>query len=94
MDKKGDEFYKKLRESLLETTKFPADYMFKFIIPNKLEQKKQINNLFNFEGAVVKTNPSKSEKFISFTILQKMNTVDDVIAKYKEASNIKDIISL
>ncbi len=94
MDRKGDEFYKKLRDSLMETTKFPTNYMFKFIIPNKLEQKKQINNLFALEGAIVKTNTSKSKKFISFTILQKMNTVEDILAKYKEASNIKDIISL
>ncbi|WP_373942680.1 hypothetical protein [Polaribacter sejongensis] len=30
-DKK--EFYKKLKSQLDDTTKFPADYMYKFIVP-------------------------------------------------------------
>lgn len=94
MDKKGEEFYKKLKESLLKTTKFPTDYMFKFIIPNKLEQSLQIHNIFNDSGAVIKTNPSKSGKYISFTILQKVNSADEVVLKYKDVSQVKDIISL
>ncbi|NCP20447.1 MAG: DUF493 domain-containing protein [Flavobacteriales bacterium CG_4_8_14_3_um_filter_35_10] len=94
MDKKGNDFYNKLKESLLETTVFPTDYMYKFIIPNNLEQKQQLNHIFNFEGAVIKTNPSKSGKFISFTILQKEKSADAIIEKYQLVSKIKNVISL
>jgi len=94
MTKKEDEFYKKLKNSLLETINFPSDYMFKFIIPNKSELKKQFQSVFNFEGAVITTKPSKKGKFMSYTVILKVKSVNEVILKYKEVSKIKGIISL
>jgi len=94
MAKKEDKFYKKLKNSLIETTKFPTDYMFKFIIPNKSAQKKQFQSFFNFEGAVIKTKPSKTGKFLGYTVILKVKSADEVINKYKEVSKIEGIISL
>jgi len=81
MTKKEDEFYKKLKNSLIETTKFPTDYVFKFIIPNKPEQKKQFQSFFNFEGAVIKTKTSKTGKYLSYTVILKAKSVDEIISK-------------
>ncbi len=94
MTKKEDDFYKKLKNELIDTTVFPADYMYKFIIPNKKELKIQVENIFNFEGAVIKSKTSKSAKFLSLTILVKVKSADYVIKKYKEAAQVKGIISL
>ena len=94
MTKKENEFYKKLKSSLIETTNFPTDYLFKFIIPNKSAQKNQMQSIFNFNGAVITTKLSKTGKYLSYTIILKIKSVDEIISKYKEVSKIEGLISL
>jgi hypothetical protein len=91
---KQDEFYRKLKIKLNETTEFPSEYMFKFIIPKNKVKAKKIADIFDFTGAIIKTRPSKTGKYESLTVLVQMNNADDIIKKYKEVSNIKDVISL
>ncbi|HBK70833.1 MAG TPA: DUF493 domain-containing protein [Flavobacteriaceae bacterium] len=86
--------YKDLKAKLEETTNFPTKYMFKFIIPSNDDKVKAIENIFNYIGAVIKSKKSKTGKFISFTILVKMNSADAIIEKYKEVSKIEGVISL
>ena len=52
---KESEFYKKLKLSLEETTTFPTNYMFKFIIPTDDGKFKKIDSMFNKLGAVIKS---------------------------------------
>jgi len=91
---KESEFYKKLKTSLEETTTFPADYMFKFIIPANGGGFKIIEDIFNNMGAVIKSKPSKTGKYTSLTIMVKMKSAIAIIDKYKEVSTIEGIISL
>ena len=91
---KEDKFYKKLKLSLEETTKFPTEYMYKFIIPASKEKLKEIEDVFNHTGAVIKTKPSKTGKYNSITVMVQMKNADDVIAKYKEVSAVEGVISL
>jgi len=93
MSKESD-FYKKLKLSLEETTTFPTDYMYKFIIPTSDKKFTSIENIFNNLGAVINSKPSKTGKFTSLTILVRMKTADDIIAKYKKVSNVEGVISL
>lgn len=93
MDKQ-EEFYQKLREQLSESTHFPATYLFKFIVPNHQLQTVELMKLFDYQGAVITTKDSKNAKYKSFTIHILMNSVEEIIMKYKEASKIKGIISL
>lgn len=92
--KNQDEFYKKLKINLEETTKFPSKYMFKFIIPADESKAEKINDIFNHTGAVINTKPSKTGKYQSLTILVKMKDADEVIIKYKEVTTIEGVISL
>ncbi len=92
--KNQDEFYKKLKINLEETTKFPSKYMFKFIIPTDEAKSEKINDIFNNTGAVINTKPSKTGKYKSLTILVKMKDADEVIRKYKEVTIIEGVISL
>jgi hypothetical protein len=93
MDKK-EAFYKKLKTDLEETTKFPTKYLYKFIIPTSNAKIVQIETIFDHMGAVITKRTSKTGKFVSISILVKMENVDDVINKYKEASLVEGVISL
>ena len=87
-------FYKKLKESLENTTKFPTEYMFKFIIPTDKEKVKKIKDAFNYSGVIINTKPSKTGKYKSLTILVTMKSADEIIKKYKEVAHIEGVISL
>lgn len=91
---KESEFYNKLKLSLEETTSFPTNYMFKFIIPTDKDKFKQIDNMFNKLGAVIRSKTSKNEKFTSLTILVDMSSPDEIIDKYKEVGTVEGVISL
>ena len=91
---KESEFYNKLKLSLEETTSFPTNYMFKFIIPTDKNKFKQIDNMFDKLGAVIRSKTSKNEKFTSLTILVDMSSPDEIIEKYKEVGTVEGVISL
>ena len=89
-----DEFYAKLKLQLDDTTTFPADYMYKFIVPTDDNQVVKVEELFNNTGAVIKTKKSKTGKYSSVSIVLNLATSDEVILYYREAEKIKGIISL
>ena len=92
--KKQEEFYKKLKIRLEETTVFPAEYMYKFIIPSDKEKLAQIEKIFDFSGAVITTKLSKTGKYNSITVLVKMKSSEAIIKKYVEVSIVEGVISL
>ena len=87
-------FYTKLKGQLEDTTEFPAEYMYKFIVPSAENQVKEVQDLFNNQGAVIKTKKSKTGKYISLSSVLKIESADKVIEYYKKVENIKGIISL
>jgi putative lipoic acid-binding regulatory protein len=91
-DKK--EFYTNLKLQLDDTTTFPADYLYKFIVPTDANQVAEVKGLFDSTGAVINTKKSKTGKYISVSIVLKIQTSDAIIAYYRKAEKIKGIISL
>lgn len=89
-----DDFYSKLQIQLDDTTDFPADYLYKFIVPTSENQVAEVENIFNNTGAVINTKNSKTGKYVSVSIILKLNSSDDIIAYYEKAGKIKGIISL
>jgi putative lipoic acid-binding regulatory protein len=87
-------FYTKLKVQLEDTTKFPTDYMYKFIVPSDENQVKEVEGLFNNKGADIKTKSSKTGKYISLSIILNIESANKVIEYYKKAEKIKGIISL
>lgn len=51
-----DDFYSKLKIQLDDTTDFPADYLYKFIVPASDNQVAEVESIFNNTGAVINTN--------------------------------------
>jgi hypothetical protein len=88
------EFYKKLKENLSQDSTFPSKYLFKFIVPSDVDKINQIEDLFNFEGAVINKNVSKTGKFTSVSIQTIMKSADAIIEKYRAVEKIEGIISL
>ncbi len=87
-------FYKKLKSQLEDTTNFPADYMYKFIVPATGNQVQEVQDVFENKGAVIKTKKSKTGKYTSVSIVLKLKNADEVISYYKKVETIEGIISL
>ena len=94
-DKKTEEFYKKLRSQLYETSSWPSEYLYKFIVPTEQSKINQIEDLFNNLGAVITTKESGKGTYTSVSINVDMKDPDAVILKYKEvAEKVEGVISL
>lgn len=92
---KQDDFYKKLKVQLEESTTWPSAYLYKFIVKTDKEKIKAIETIFNHLGAVISTTESKKGTYTSVSINVVMKDPDAVISKYIEVSEkIEDVISL
>ena len=89
-----EEFYARLKEQLLETTSWPSDYLYKFIVPTDEDRIAQIHDIFDNTGAVIETKQSKKGTYTSISITVNMKNPDEVIAKYKEVGTVEGVISL
>jgi putative lipoic acid-binding regulatory protein len=93
--KKTDEFYEKLKSQLYDTSLWPSEYLYKFIVVSEGTGIKTIEGLFDNLGAVIVTNESKNGKYTSVSINVRMKSPETVIDKYKEvAENVEGVISL
>jgi hypothetical protein len=94
MDKKTEEFYERLKAELDLSNKWPALYLFKFIVPTEKEKIQQVELAFDCMGAVIKTTQSKTGKFTSISVDVQMKDSQEIIDKYIEVSTVEGIISL
>ena len=91
----SNEFYEKLKTQLYDTTSWPSDYLFKFIIKTDQKKIKHIERIFIGLKSKLNFSLSKNGKYTSVSINVLMNTPEDIIDKYKEVSkNIEGVISL
>jgi uncharacterized protein len=94
MDKKTEEFYIRLKEELANSTVWPTEYLYKFIVPSDKQKVEKVEEAFNNMGAVIKSQKSKTGKYTSISVSAMMKNPDHVIQKYQEVSTIEGIISL
>jgi putative lipoic acid-binding regulatory protein len=94
MDKKTEEFYERLKVELDLSNTWPAEYLFKFIVPTDKEKIVKVEAAFDCMGAVIKTTKSKTGKFTSISIDVLMKDAQEIIDKYIEVSTVEGIISL
>lgn len=91
---KPEEFYKKLKIQLEETSKWPSNYLYKFIVPTSPEKINQINTVFDNIGAIIESKESKTGKYTSLSITVRLKNPDAVIEKYIAVGKIGGVISL
>ncbi|SDE73296.1 hypothetical protein SAMN05421636_10747 [Pricia antarctica] len=95
MDTKNpEEFYKRLQEQLAESTDWPSDYLYKFIVESDPSKIEKIHSIFDNTGAVIESKQSKKGKYTSVSITVNLKNPKQVIDKYKEVGEIEGIISL
>ena len=90
----SEEFYSRLKEQLKESSSWPAEYLYKFIVPTSPQKIKKIENVFASIKAKIELKQSKSGKYTSISIRTRLYNPDAVIHKYKEVSKVKGVISL
>ncbi|MEX0274386.1 MAG: DUF493 family protein [Flavobacteriaceae bacterium] len=91
---KSDEFYQRLAEQLSESTTWPSNYLYKFIVPTDADKINSIHGIFDAHGAVIQTRKSKNGKYTSVSITVNLKSPAEVIAKYREVGEIEGVISL
>jgi len=89
----NEEHIKKIRESLDHHYDWPSVYVFKFILPTIPNKQDELLNCFSKE-VDVGLKRSKNAKYISFTLKEVMFSSDEVLKRYREASEIEGIVSL
>lgn len=93
-EQKSEEFYARLKEQLLETGKWPSNYLYKFIVPTDKGKIDNITQIFDNTGAVIESKQSKKGTYTSVSITVNLENPDEVIKKYKQVSHIEGVISL
>ena len=94
MDSESEEFYSRLKEELLKSTKWPSTYLYKFIVPSQTDKTDRIEAIFDNTGAVIETKKSKTGKYTSLSITVYLDSPDKVIEKYIEVGAVEGVISL
>jgi hypothetical protein len=93
-EKETREFYERLKVELDMSNTWPAEYLYKFIVPTESDNVIRVEEAFDCMGAVIKTTKSKTGKFTSISVDVTMKDAQEIIDKYIEVSTIKGIISL
>ena len=89
-----EDFYIKLKDSLEATTKFPSEYLYKFIVPSEGNHFIEVEDLFKNKLVKISSKQSKTGKYVSVSIRIKLGSPDEVISYYRKAEKIEGIISL
>lgn len=90
-----DTFYASFKEKLNEALKFPANYMYKFIVPNDQGKIAMLHAIFeNARNASFSSKESRNGKYTSLTVTISAKDADEVISYYKEVASIKDVMML
>ena len=90
-----EEFYANLKVQLAETSSWPSEYLYKFIVKTSPEKIKEVESIFDNAGAVITTKESSNAKYTSVSINVVMKNPEAVITKYLEVTEkVEDVISL
>lgn len=88
------EFYRKFKEKLNESQRFPSAYMYKFIVPNDHSTLAMLHAIFENSHASFSNRDSKNGKYTSVTIQLMAKDADEVINYYQEVASITGVVML
>lgn len=84
------ESFKAFKEKLDQEHKWPATYMFKFVVPKaKIDEFQKV-----FAKEPFQPKKSKAGNYTSFTMKKMMNSSDEVVEIYVRARKIEGLIAL
>lgn len=88
------QFYQRLQAQLSESTEWPTNYLFKFIIPSDESRKMALLAIFVDTDATITTKNSSGNKYLSVSVESVFQSPEVIIDIYKKASQIEGIIQL
>lgn len=91
---KEKEFFERLREELANTSLWPSEYLYKFIVPTDADKIESIETIFDNTGAVITSKQSSKGKYSSISINVRLQNPDEVISYYKKVGKIDGVIAL
>ncbi len=94
MDQNTEDFYVRLKAELDNSNTWPAEYLYKFIVPTDKEKIDKVESAFNDMGAVIQKTASKNGKFTSVSVNVVMQSAQQIVDKYLAVSTVEGIISL
>lgn len=77
-----------------ESTQWPSDYLYKFIVPSEPEKTEEIRSIFSDTDAAIEARQSRNGKYTSLSIRVTLENPDKVIEKYRLVGEVKGVISL
>lgn len=91
----SEEFYEKLKAQLYDSTSWPSEYLYKFIIKTDSHKIAILEAIFDNLGAVINTTESKNGNYTSVSVNVLLKDPETVIEKYLEvAEKVEGVISL
>ena len=95
MGKEQEDFYKKLKNLLNDTSSWPSEYIYKLIYKSNPDNIKKLKKIFNEPDAVFSLKTSKNDKYTSVSVKIIAKNPDFIIDKYKiVADQIENVILL
>lgn len=95
MGKEQEDFYKKLKNLLNDTSSWPSEYVYKLIYKSDPDNIKKLKKIFNEPDTVFSLKTSKNNKYTSVSVKIIAKNPDFIIDKYKiVADQIENVILL
>ncbi len=95
MKTEQEQFYTNLIQRLKESSDWPNEYIFKFIIPTDQSKLEKLLGIFDNTGAIINTKTSSKGKFTSVSLKLYLHNPEEVVEKYIIVGNeIEGVISL
>ena len=95
MGKEQEDFYKKLKNLLNDTSSWPSEYVYKLIYKSDPVNIKKLKKIFNEPDTVFSLKTSKNGKYTSVSVKIIAKNPDFIIDKYKiVADQIENVILL
>jgi uncharacterized protein len=89
-----EQFWAKFSADLETQYHFPAEYIYKFILPSDAEKLATLKEIFSHKDALFSYRESSSGKYTSITITAMHDSAQEVIDYYLLAVQIEGIKSL
>lgn len=95
MGKEQEDFYKKLKNLLNDTSSWPSEYVYKLIYKSNPDNIKKLKKIFYEPETVFSLKTSKNDKYTSVSVKIIAKNPDFIIDKYKiVADQIENVILL
>ena len=95
MGKEQEDFYKKLKNLLNDTSSWPSEYVYKLIYKSNPDNIKKLKKIFNEPDTGFSLKTSKNDKYTSVSVKIIARNPDFIIDKYKiVADQIENVILL